>query len=959
MTDESPCAPRPPTASSRARCWTRWSPRWTQLYALAAGARLAPARRRRTSRRPAGAFLVVYEDGKPVAGGGVKRRRATAWPRSSACTSCPRRARQGLGRRLLEELEEAGARARLRARAARHGRAPAACAGDVRARGLPRRSPTTTATRRRRSGARRPAVTAFVLTLIGAALAVGLELLEALAIVLAVGSTRRWRDAVIGAVGAVVLLAVAVVARRAAAAGAAAARARCKVVIGTALLLFGLEWLRKGVLRLAGRRSPSNSFKEYLEEREALEVRAEPPSSPVARALVAAMVDELRRSTGGRRTRLGRASRRQSSRRRAAALRRAAARTAARARGRRRSSGSTAGVAEIKRMYVRRRLRAAAGSAEALLEALEDVARDARLRASSGSTPGARPAARAGDVRARRLRRDPGLQRQPVRRALLRARSWLGDSRSSLTLIGAALAVGHRAARGDRDRAGGRLDAALPRRADRRRGRGGAARGGGRGASGRCVLARLPLEPLQVVIGTALLLFGLEWLRKGVLRLAGRRAPSTRCRSTSRSARRWRRWRRRPPGQPDWPARIVAGKGVLLEGRRGRADRRGARRRAARARARGGGRRGGRGADARDRLRAAPAAGAAARVAPQVRGRRRAVASASSSARGSASTGRAATRAALRRGACRRLQARSRRSRASRSRPRCARCASSCSARRGAAVGVALTLGAGADARSARRRRGGADAGGFCCSRSRRGARRLVAALAPLAERRCVPPTRPTRAAQPTQPTHADAAHAVDAADARRRSRRSAATAMLERRRRRSPATTARADHAGARSHAGAADDAGARRPRPRCRRRRRCRDHALPRRRRASTATLLDHRRSVPEDSRGRGDVPRMSTPRASDRTPVALNQRALSAALASSPPCALRALARRGAGGVLGRPRGGSRREIDLRDAVAGHRHAVEAVGGLHRALLVGDDDELRAVGEAAQQRRGSGRC
>jgi len=46
-------------------------------------------------------------------------------------------------------------------------------------------------------------VTAFVLTLLGAALAVGLELLEAMAIVLAVGSTRRPRDAVIGAAGAV------------------------------------------------------------------------------------------------------------------------------------------------------------------------------------------------------------------------------------------------------------------------------------------------------------------------------------------------------------------------------------------------------------------------------------------------------------------------------------------------------------------------------------------------------------------------------------------------------------------------------------------------------------------------------------------------------------------------------------------------------------------------------------
>jgi Ca2+/H+ antiporter, TMEM165/GDT1 family len=119
--------------------------------------------------------------------------------------------------------------------------------------------------------------TAFLLTAIGAALAVGLELLEALAIVLAVGSTRRWRDAVIGAAGAVVLLAVVVVA-----VGplllARLPLAPLKVVIGVALLLFGLEWLRKGVLRLAGRRAPSDSLKEYLEEREAME--AAPPPAP-------------------------------------------------------------------------------------------------------------------------------------------------------------------------------------------------------------------------------------------------------------------------------------------------------------------------------------------------------------------------------------------------------------------------------------------------------------------------------------------------------------------------------------------------------------------------------------------------------------------------------------------------------------------------------------------------------
>ena len=40
------------------------------------------------------------------------------------------------------------------------------------------------------------------------------------------------------------------------------------------------------------------------------------------------------------------------------------------------------------------------------------------------------------------------------------------------------------------------------------------------------------------------------------------------------------------------------------------------------------------------------------------------------------------------------------------------------------------------------------------------------------------------------------------------------------------------------------------------------------------------------------------------------------------------------------------------DLADAVAAHRDAVEHVGGLHRALLVRDHDELGAVGVATQQ-------
>lgn len=120
-------------------------------------------------------------------------------------------------------------------------------------------------------------MTAWILTALGAALAVGLELLEALAIVLAVGVTRSWRDALLGAAAAVVALA-AVAALVGPVLLASLPLELLRVVVGVALLLFGLEWLRKGVLRLAGRRAPSDSLREYLEEREAMEALPPPPA---------------------------------------------------------------------------------------------------------------------------------------------------------------------------------------------------------------------------------------------------------------------------------------------------------------------------------------------------------------------------------------------------------------------------------------------------------------------------------------------------------------------------------------------------------------------------------------------------------------------------------------------------------------------------------------------------------
>src|SRR3954454_9380479 len=108
----------------------------------------------------------------------------------------------------------------------------------------------------------------FVLVALGAAVAVAVELLEALAIVVAVGVSRRWGDALLGAAAAVALCLVLRIA--AAPALAAIPLDALRLTIGALLMCFGLEWLRKATLRLAGRRARSSSLKEYFETREAL-----------------------------------------------------------------------------------------------------------------------------------------------------------------------------------------------------------------------------------------------------------------------------------------------------------------------------------------------------------------------------------------------------------------------------------------------------------------------------------------------------------------------------------------------------------------------------------------------------------------------------------------------------------------------------------------------------------------
>jgi uncharacterized membrane protein len=82
-------------------------------------------------------------------------------------------------------------------------------------------------------------------------LASAVEFVEAFTIVLAMGLTRDWRSTLAGIAAALVVLAVVVVV-----AGYALAtwfpEALLQLVIGGLLLIFGLQWLRKAVLRSAG-----------------------------------------------------------------------------------------------------------------------------------------------------------------------------------------------------------------------------------------------------------------------------------------------------------------------------------------------------------------------------------------------------------------------------------------------------------------------------------------------------------------------------------------------------------------------------------------------------------------------------------------------------------------------------------------------------------------------------------
>jgi uncharacterized membrane protein len=103
-------------------------------------------------------------------------------------------------------------------------------------------------------------------------LACSVEAVEALTIVLAVGTTRSWSSAFYGVGSALVALAVIV-----AALGPALTSLPInvlRVVIGGLLLVFGLQWLRKAILRASGLKALHDETAIFAEEAEAARTAA-------------------------------------------------------------------------------------------------------------------------------------------------------------------------------------------------------------------------------------------------------------------------------------------------------------------------------------------------------------------------------------------------------------------------------------------------------------------------------------------------------------------------------------------------------------------------------------------------------------------------------------------------------------------------------------------------------------
>ncbi len=107
-------------------------------------------------------------------------------------------------------------------------------------------------------------------------LASAVEVVEAVTLVLAAGVTRGWRSTWIG-VGAASLALAAMIAILGPALQTYVPLDALRVVIGTMLLIFGLQWLRKAIMRYTGLKELHDEAKIY--QREVAQLAGEPGAS--------------------------------------------------------------------------------------------------------------------------------------------------------------------------------------------------------------------------------------------------------------------------------------------------------------------------------------------------------------------------------------------------------------------------------------------------------------------------------------------------------------------------------------------------------------------------------------------------------------------------------------------------------------------------------------------------------
>src|SRR5213082_2512069 len=115
-----------------------------------------------------------------------------------------------------------------------------------------------------------------LLLLLSSFAASAVEMVEALTIVLAVGVTRGWKSTARGVVAALVLLAAIV-----AVLGPALTQVpidALRLLVGSLLLVFGLQWLRKAVLRASGLKAMHDEDAIYAAEVAMLRANGEQPA---------------------------------------------------------------------------------------------------------------------------------------------------------------------------------------------------------------------------------------------------------------------------------------------------------------------------------------------------------------------------------------------------------------------------------------------------------------------------------------------------------------------------------------------------------------------------------------------------------------------------------------------------------------------------------------------------------